>query len=129
MNEEIIYSCKAPNEATNKEATVSFAVITILAAILFVAASHAPYSGILTLAVLFFFAIGIYSVMKRSVFDITYVLYSDRLVYMRRYGTVVKENEVFPFDESVFADGKITFRSKDYPFHPDKKLKELLNII
>lgn len=126
MQDEVIYSCKAPPEATKKEAAASFAVLTVLFAIAAVVLSRLPFAGVTALLLLLFFAAGIYSVMKRALFDVTYVLYQDRLVYLRRYGAIEKENEVFPTAEAEFYEDKIIFRGRSYPFHPDAVLKEAL---
>lgn len=127
MDKEL-YSCRAPFEATRRAAALCMAVFVALCAALMLLAGKLPYSGILRLLVLLLFAFGVYGVMKRSLFDITYVLYEDRLEFKRRYGAVTMENEVFPKNEAQFFEDKIIFRGKSYPFHPDKKLKEMLNI-
>lgn len=127
MDKEL-YSCRAPSEAAKKETVISTAVFIILCAAMMIAAGHFPYSGVIRLIILLVFAFLIYSVMKRSLFDITYVLYEDRLEFRRRCGTAAAENEVFPKDEAEFFEDKIIFRGKSYPFHPDEKLRELLEI-
>lgn len=127
MDKEL-YSCRAPSEAAKKETVISTAGFIILCAALMTAAGRFPYSGVVRLIILLVFALLIYAVMKRSLFDITYVLYEDRLEFKRRYGAVTAENEVFPRAEARFFEDKIVFRGKSYPFHPDEKLKELLKI-
>jgi hypothetical protein len=128
MNEKEIYSVKAPLEATKKEASIGTFAFIILCAFLMWVAKFLPYSGIIQLGVLLLFAFLIYSMMKRTLFDITYFLFDDRLEWRRRYGTITMENEVFPLDEAEFYEDKIIFRGKKYAFHPDDKLKKLLEI-
>ncbi len=127
MPEKKIYSQKAPPEATIKETVIAAAGLTVLCAVLMTVLSNLPYAGITTLLTLFLFAAGIYAVLKENVFEITYVLYEDRLVYLRRYGALEKETEVFPIGEAEFYKDKIVYRKKTYPFHPDERMKgELL---
>ncbi len=127
MPEKKIYSQKAPPEATVKETVIAAAGLTVLCAGLMLLLSHLPYAGITALLTLFLFAAGIYGVLKKNVFEITYVLYKDRLVYLRRYGAIEKETEVFPIGEAEFYEDKIVYRKKTYPFHPDERMKgELL---
>lgn len=126
MPEKKIYSQKAPPEATMKETAISAAGLTVLCAVLMLILSHLPYAGITTLLTIFLFAAGIYGVLKKNIFEITYVLYEDRLIYLRRYGALEKETEVFPIGEAEFYEDKIVYRKKTYPFHPDERMKEEL---
>ncbi len=126
--DKALYSCRAPFESTRKAAVLCMAFLVLLCAALMLLAGKLPYAGILRLLAILIFALGVYGVMKRSLFDIEYVLYEDRLEFRRRYGAVTAVNEVFPKNEARFFEDKIIFRGKSYPFHPDKKLKELLNI-
>lgn len=121
-----VYSCRAPFEATKKEAAIASFALLAVCALLAVIVSHMPYSGILSVLVIVVFASLLYSIMKRSLFDITYVLYKDRLVFLRRFGAISTETEVFPLNEAEFFEDKILYNNKEYPFHPDDKLKELL---
>lgn len=127
MDKEI-YTCRAPFEATRKEAAASIALFILLCAVLMVLLGRAPFAGVWQLLILAAFALLIYSVMKRSLFDITYVLYEDRLEFKRRYGTITMENEVFPLAEARFEADRVIYRGKTYPFHPDERLKEKLGI-
>ena len=124
--DKIIYSCHAPFEATKKAAAAASIALLVVCAFLSFLVSHMPYSGILSVLVIIVFASLLYSVMKRSLFDITYVLYENRLVFVRRFGAVSSEAEVFPLSEAKFFEDKIIYNNKQYPFHPDDKLKELL---
>ena len=124
--DKAIYSFRAPLEATRREAVIITAALLLLCALLCFIADFLPFTGIIRLLVIAIFAALIYSMMKRSLFDITYVLYSDRLVYLRRFGYLTHENEVFPISEAKFFDDHIEHLGKSYPFHPDEKLKDLL---
>ena len=126
--DNILYSCRAPLEATRREAVIWAAVLLLLCAILCYIVTFLPFTGILRLLVIALFASLIYAMMKKSLFDITYVLYPDRLVFMRRFGYLVHENEVFPMNEAEFFDDHIEHLGKSYPFHPDEKLKDLLKL-
>ena len=126
--DNVIYSCRAPLEATRREAVIWMAALLILCALLCYIVTFLPFTGILRIFVTALFAVLIYSMMKLSLFDITYVLYSDRLVFLRRFGYLTKENEVFPISEAKFFDDHIEYLEKSYPFHPDERLKELLKI-
>lgn len=128
MNEKPVYTQKAPikNSAVIRIAA-TLALVGAFALLLFVI-GFLPYSGILTLAALFLFAVCTQRMLSGMVFDITYTLYEDRLVFVRRYGKIEGEGEVFPFDEAKFFADKIEHRGKTYDFSPDEKLKQLLNL-
>lgn len=128
MNEKAKYTQKAPDKSNVKTRTVLFVVIVIAFIAMLTMVNMLPYSGVLTLVV---FAVGayfIYKLLSSTVFDVTYALYEDKLVFVRRYGRMEWECEVFPFDEAKFYADKIEHRGKTYSFAPDDKLKEFLGV-
>ena len=89
-------------------------------------ANYLPFSGIISLCVIFLFALSVHKLMNKTVFDITYVLYEDKLVFNRKYGKIEMEAETFPLDETEFTKTEIKHNGKTYPFYPDEKMAELL---
>lgn len=128
MNEKVIYTQKAPDKSNVWKTLLVYCAFVVFIVILRIIANAMPYSGILMLAVFALGAYGTYQILKETTFDITYTLYEDRLVFVRKYGRMSWENEVFPFDEAKFYPDKIEHRDKTYKFYPDDKLKELLGI-
>lgn len=128
MNEQVKYKQKAPRKGNAGMSVTAFALLAALLIALLVIVNFLSYSGILTLLV---FALGAYlmhTLMNKTVFDITYALFDDKLVFLRKYGRIEWECEVFPFDEARFYSDKIEHRGKSYEFYPDDKMKELLGI-
>ncbi|MBQ8003358.1 MAG: hypothetical protein IJ297_07950 [Clostridia bacterium] len=128
MNEKAIYTQKAPLKMGEGAKLGIFILITLALILVLMIANALPYSGILTIVVLALGAYAIYKYMCAAVFDITYTLYKDKLVFVRKYGKMEWECEVFPFDEAKFSEGSISHRGKSYKFYPDNKLKELLGV-
>ena len=128
MTEKIIYSQKAPGKSNSFIRVLMFTLLLVVFCVLLFASSFVPYSGIVTMAVIFLFAFCTYSLMKNTVFDITYVLYEDKLVFNRRYGKIEMENEIFMLKDSKFTKSDITCGKKTYPFYPDEKMCELLGL-
>lgn len=128
MNEQAIYLQKAPEKGNAKSRTIAFIGVAVIMIALLAVVNRLPYSGILSLVV---FAVGayfVYKLLSSAVFDITYALYENKLVFLRKYGNLTWECEVFPFDEAKFYPHKIEHRGKTYNFCPDDKLRELLNV-
>ncbi len=128
MNEQAKYKQKAPLKGNAGVTMVAFVLLAVALIALLVVVSFLSYSGILTLLVFALGAYLIHKLMNRTVFDITYALFDDRLVFLRKYGRLEWECEVFPFDEAKFYQDKIEHRGKSYKFYPDDKLKEFLGI-
>lgn len=124
--EEKIYEQKAPAKNNAVLRILMFGGLFLIFCVLLFIASVVPYSGIVTLGVLFLFALEIYKLMKGTVLDITYVLYEDKLVFVRRYGKIEMETEEFLLSEAEFKGNVIVYRGKNYAFYPDEKLKSLL---
>lgn len=123
-----IYSQKAPTKSNSAKAIILLFIVLAATCILMFCANYLPYTGIITLAVLFAAACAVYRILNNTTFDITYTLYADRLVFMRKYGYLAWENEVFPTDEAKFFPDRIEYNKKTYAFYPDKKMQELLNM-
>ncbi len=128
MNEKEIYTQKAPLKSNVKGRTVAFIGIVAFVIALLLVVNFLPYSGILTLVVFALGAFLLHKLMVETVFDITYALYEDKLTFIRKYGKMEWEMEVFPFAEALFYEDRIEHRGKTYEFHPDEKLKELLKV-
>lgn len=128
MNEKVIYSQKAPVKSNAAARVLLFTALLALFCLLLFAAANLPYSGIITLSVIFLFALCTYNLMKTTVFDITYVLCEDKLVFNRRYGKIEMETETFPLNETEFEENAIIYCGKTYAFYPDEKMKEHLGI-
>ncbi len=126
--DKAIYSQKAPKRGNAGVRVIAFALILAVFCVLLFVAACLPYSGILTLLVIAVFAFTTNALMKNLVFDITYVLYEDRLVFKRRYGRIEMEMESFPLSEAKITSTGIEYDNKSYEFSPDEKLKELLGI-
>ena len=128
MTEQARYKQKAPVKGNAAASLAAFSLLTVAIIALLVVVNFLPYSGILTLVV---FALGAYLIhrlLSHTVFDITYALFDDKLIFLRKYGKLEWECEVFPFDEAKFFQGRIEHRGKSYEFYPDENLKEFLGI-
>ncbi|MBR5535488.1 MAG: hypothetical protein IKU60_02435 [Clostridia bacterium] len=128
MTEKAEYKQKAPEKGNAKSRSLAFVLLTAVFIVLLVIANLLPYSGILTLVVFVLGAISIHRLLSNTVFDVTYALFDDKLIFIRRYGRIEWECEVFPFDEAKFYKDKIEHRGKTYEFYPDEKLMEFLGI-
>ena len=128
MNEKAVYTQKAPDKSNAWMTLFKFCAFAVLIIVLLIVANMLNYSGILTIVVYAFGAWGTYQILKEATFEITYTLFSDRLVFVRKYGKMSWENEVFPFNEAKFYPDRIEHRGRVYKFYPDEKLKELLGI-
>lgn len=128
MNEKPVYTQKAPFSGNVKGRTVAFILLASVIILLLIFVNFLPYSGVLTLIVFMLGAYFIHKLLNKTVFDIKYVLYDDKLVFLRKYGRLEWEGEVFPFDEATFHEGFIEHRGRRYSFYPDSELKELLGI-
>lgn len=128
MGEKEIYRQKAPQKSNTGVRVIAFCVLVVLVCVLLFIASNLPYSGISTLVIFALAAFLTNKLLNHTVFDVTYVLFEDKLVFSRKYGRIEWENEVFPLEEAQFFSDKIEHRGKVYPFSPDGKLKELLGI-
>lgn len=129
MEDKILYKQKAPKQGNTGVRVAAFCVIVAMVCVLLFIASNLPYSGISTIGIFALAAFSINKLLNKTVFDITYALYENRLVFLRKYGRIEWENEVFPFDEAKFFEDKIEHRGKVYSFAPDDKLKELLKSV
>ena len=125
-NNKIIYSQKLKGKNNTVLRTFLFVLLALLAMVLLFVANFLPYSGVITVAVIFLLAFLTNKLLSGFVFDITYQLHPNRLSFDRKYGKLSWECEVFPLDEAEFFEDKIVHRGKTYPFAPDDKLKELL---
>lgn len=128
MTQEAIYSQKAPVKGNSASRVLLFTLLVAVFCVLLFIAGCVPYSGIVTMGVIFLFAVSTYNLMKTTVFDITYVLYQDKLVFNRRYGKISMETEIFPLKEAEFSKREIKYGKKTYPFYPDSKMCELLGL-
>lgn len=128
MNEKAKYTQKAPVKSNAKSRTAIFVLLMVGIIALLVVANLLPYSGITTLAIFALGAVMIHKFLSDSVFDITYALFDDKLVFIRKYGRMEWECEVFPFGEAKFYRDKIEHRGKTYDFYPDDKLMEYLGV-
>lgn len=128
MNEKAIYTQQAPEKGNVKSRTFAFVGMMVILIALLVVVNMLPYSGILSIALFAAGAYFIHKLLSTAVFDITYALCSDKLVFLRKYGKLTWECEVFPFDEAKFYPDRIEHRGKTYNFSPDEKLRELLGI-
>ena len=128
MNEKAKYTQKAPQKGNAGLRSLAFVLLAVGIIALLVVANLLPYSGITTLVVFALGAVLIYRLLSNTVFDITYALFEDRLVFIRKYGKMEWECEVFPFDEAVFYRDRIEHTGKTYEFAPDDKLVEFLGI-
>ncbi len=128
MTEKVIYKQKAPGKSNAGVRVLALGAIVLAVCVLLFVASNLPYSGISTIVVFALAAFSINKLLNETVFDITYALYENRLVFLRKYGRIEWENEVFLLDEAKFFEDRIEHRGKVYSFFPDDKLKELLGI-
>lgn len=128
MTEEARYKQKAPVKGNAQLSMTAFVLLALAIIALLVVVNFLPYSGILTLCVFALGAYFIHKLLNRTVFDITYALFDDKLIFLRKYGRMEWECEVFPFDEAKFYPDRIEHRGKSYEFCPDEKLKEFLGI-
>lgn len=128
MTEKPVYTQKAPEKSNVRGRTALFFAVLIVFIALLVVVNMLPYSGILTLVLFAAVACFIHKLLNGTVFDITYALYEDKLVFIRKYGKMEWECEVFPFEEAKFYADKIEHRGKTYEFYPDDKLKEFLGV-
>ena len=128
MDSKVRYTQPAPFKGNSKGTTIAFVFLALAVIILLIIANLLPYSGLLSLGVLALGAYGTYRLLSAMVFDITYALYDDRLLFVRRYGRLEYECEVFPLDEAEFSPGEIIHRGKTYKFYPDDTLCSLLGI-
>lgn len=128
MNEKAKYTQKAPQKGDAKRRSIVFVLLAACIIALLVVANLLPYSGITTLVIFAVGAILIHKLLSESVFDITYALFDDKLTFIRKYGRMEWECEVFPFDEAKFYRDRIEHRGKTYDFAPDDKLVEYLGI-
>lgn len=128
MTEKAKYTQKAPSLGNAKVRSLGFIALTVAFIAALVIVNFLPYSGVLTLIVFGAGAVAIHRLLNSTVFDITYSLYENKLVFIRKYGRMEWECEVFPFEEAKFYADKIEHRGKTYAFYPDDKLKEFLGI-
>ncbi len=128
MTEKARYKQKAPVKGNAAVSLTAFSLLTVAIIALLVVVNFLPYSGILTLVVFALGAYFIHRLLSRTVFDITYALFDDKLIFLRKYGRLEWECEVFPFDEAKFFPDRIEHRGKSYEFYPDERLKEFLGI-
>lgn len=128
MNEKVIYTQKAPDKSNAWLTLVGYVAFVVLIIVLLLVVNFLSYKGILTLAVYALGAYGTYKILNKTTFDITYTLYEDRLVFMRKYGKMTWEGEVFPFNEAKFYPDRIEHRKKIYKFYPDETLRTHLGI-
>ena len=128
MNEKPIYTQKAPGKNRPGLRIALFVLCIAIVCVLLFVASNLPYSGISTLVIILLCSLAANAIMKKTMFDITYTLYEDKLVFMRKYGRLSWENETFYLNEAKFFEDKIMVGKSSYEFHPDDKLKELLGI-
>lgn len=126
--DKVIFSQKAPKQGNAGIRVALFSVLLIIFCLLLFISSALPYSGITTLIIIAIFALSTNALMKNMVFDITYVLYEDRLVFKRRYGRIEMEMESFPLNEAVITRKTIEYDKKTYDFHPDEELCTHLGI-
>lgn len=123
-----IYSQQAPAKGNAAKTLVFLFIVLAATCILMFCANYLPYTGLITLAILFVAACAVYKILNNTTFDITYKLYGDRLVFVRKYGYLTWENEVFPTNEAKFFPDRIEYNKKTYAFYPDEKMKQLLNM-
>ena len=126
--DKVIYSQKAPKTGNAGIRVLLFSVMLLVFCVLLFISSTLPYSGITTLAVIAVFALSTNALMKNLVFDITYVLYEDRLVFKRRYGRIEMEMETFPLSDAVITRKSIECDKKTYNFYPNEELCRHLGI-
>lgn len=123
-----VYSCEARLPGTPKAAFFLVLALAAVCALLFSLASRLPYSGVLKLAVLALTAVGIYAVLRKGTFSVTYVLTDDNtLTYVTRYGFLSRETAHIALDRAKIDENKIKFKNRTYDFYPDEKLSELLS--
>ena len=128
MTEKSRYTQKAPVKGNAGLSMTAFVFLALAIIVLLVVVNFLPYRGILTLCVFALGAYFIHKLLNNTVFDITYALFDDKLIFVRKYGMMEWECEVFPFDEAKFYPDRIEHRGKSYEFYPDEKLKEFLGI-
>lgn len=126
MNEKVIYTQTLKRKDNVLVRTGAFAFLIICLIVVLFIASRLPYSGIVTLLAIFLFSFLTLKLLNGLVFDITYVLYEDRLVFVRQYGRLKWENEVFYLNEDKFFEDKIIQGKTTYDFHPDEELRRLI---
>lgn len=128
MTEKAKYTQKAPEKGNVRMRSLAFGVLTVVFIALLTIANLLPYSGITTIVVFACGAVMMHRLLSSTVFDITYALYENKLTFVRKYGKLEWECEVFPFEEAKFYCDKIEHRGKSYAFSPDDKMKEFLGI-
>ncbi|MGM9552502.1 MAG: hypothetical protein ACI3XA_09645 [Clostridia bacterium] len=127
MNDKPIYSQKVKNESNGVQRTVLFIITVVLLCVALFFVNLLPYRGILSVGVIFIFAFITLKLLNGFVFDLKYVLYEDRIAFVRKYGRLEWESIVFFLNETEIKDNEIVFMKKSYPFYPDEKMKELLS--
>lgn len=99
-------------------------------ALIFFCGGKLPYGVFLKLGALIAAALGVNRLMKRGLFDVTYVLTDDgTLVYLTKYGFFSRETAWIDTPEADFDFGgkSLTFEGRKYDFYPDERLQELLS--
>lgn len=123
-----VYRCEARLPSAPR--TAFFLILTMAAAcaVLLNLAGRAPYGVFLELAVLALTAVGVYAVLKKSVFTVAYVLTSDNmLIYITKYGFLSRETAHIDLNRAVRQGNGIIFENRRYDFYPDKRMEELLS--
>ena len=104
-------------------------LLLISCALIFIFGGRLPYGVFLKLGALTAAAGGLNRLMRRGVFETTYVLTDDgTLVFLTKYGFWSRETAVIDTSRAEFDfEGKsLTFEGRKYDFYPDEKLKKLL---
>lgn len=98
-------------------------------ALIFFFGGKLPYGVFLKIGALVLAAFGVNWLMKRGLFDVTYVLTDDgTLVYVTKYGFLSKETAWIDTAkaEFKFEENAIIFENRKYDFYPDEELLRLL---
>ena len=125
---EIIYKGKAVIKKNPKQTMLSLMGVALVWAIIFIFAKYLPASWIFELGAIILSAVLINKILKKGTFESTYILYSDTLEVVTRYGLIEKVSAIYPLSDAVFTNNTVTAHKKTHPFYPDNELKKLLKI-
>ncbi len=104
-------------------------LLLIFCGLAFILGGRLPYGVFLKLGALALAAVGVNWLMKRGLFETTYVLTDDgTLVYVTKYGFLSRETAWIDVSKAKFEEKALIFENRRYNFYPDGELKRLLGL-